>query len=365
MEKIRVKYFDGKSSKGHHAALSLLDGVWVIEYLDKELNTELISWDVNKIESYQSSTQIIRFKYGEFPQQVIECSPEVYASLAKHYPQIKIIDRNFVWIFKRGTKAIIGLTLVFVTVMTCIYFFVLPPAAEFIAGQIPMKYETELGQTIYENSTKHTQINDSLTHWVNDFSKHIQFDTPYPIHITVVNEDVINAYAIPGGEIVVYSGIIQAMENKEELAALLAHEVSHIHYRHSLKSISRSLSGYLFMSFVFGDISGITAVLAEHSQTFANLGYSRALEEEADRKGLEILKANGISQYGFVNLFKRMKKEHEGEAEASFKYLSSHPMLNERIQYTQKEAETQTSLGESQALDVSWANIKRLAHANE
>lgn len=362
MEKIRVKYFDGKSSKGHNAALSLLDGVWVIEYLDKELNSELISWKVDQIESYQSSTQIIRFKYGEFPQQVIECSPEVYASLAKHYPQIKIIDKNFVWIFKRGTKAILLLTLVFFGLMTCIYFFVLPPAAEIIAGQIPMKYEKELGQSIYESSMEHAEKNDSMTYWVNEFAHHIQFNTHYPIHVTVVNEDVINAYAIPGGEIVVYRRIIQEMENKEELAALLAHEVSHIHYRHSLKSISRSLSGYLFMTFVFGDISGITAVLAEHSQTFVSLGYSRALEEEADRKGLEILKANGISQYGFVNLFQRMNKDHQDEK--TLKFLSSHPMLTERIEYTKQEAQKQTGLGENSDLDNSWAQIKRLAHAD-
>jgi len=359
MEKIRVNYFDGKSSKSYNAALSLLDGVWMIEYLDKELQTQLISWDVNRIESYQSSNKLIRFKFGEFPQQVIECSPEVYASLAKHYPQIKIIDRNFVFIYKSGIRVILGLTLAFIAIMAGIYFFVLPPAAELLAGQIPRKYEMQLGQSIYESNMAEAHKNDSLTYWVNDFTKHIDFKTDYPIHITVINEDVINAYAIPGGEIVVYSKIIQEMQNKEELAALLAHEVSHIHYRHSLKSISRSLSGYLFLSILFGDVSGIAAVIAENSQAFITLDYSRSLEEEADKKGLEILAHNHISQYGFVNLFERMKKERNDQA--MDKFLSSHPLMNERISYTQKVAEKQTQLQENKALDESWAQIKRLS----
>ena len=359
MEKIRVNYFDGKSSKSYSAALSLLDGIWMIEYLDKEFQTQLISWDVNGIESYQSSNQVVRFKFGPFPQQVIECSPEVYTSLAKHYPEIKIIDSQFTWIFTKGVKVILGLTLAFIGILVGIYFLVLPPAAEFLAGQLPRKYEMQMGQSIYKTQMEHAIVNDSLTYWVNDFVKHIDFKTDYPIHITVINEDVINAYAIPGGEIVVYSKIIQEMQNKEELAALLAHEVSHVHYRHSLKSISRSLSGYLFLSVLFGDVSGVAAIIMENSQALVTLNYSRSLEEEADRKGLEILESNHISQYGFVNLFERMKKERNDEQ--FDKFLSSHPLMNERISYTQKVAEKQTDLQENKALDESWSHIKRLA----
>jgi beta-barrel assembly-enhancing protease len=359
MQKIRVNYYDGKSSKAHKAALALLEGVWTIEYLDQELNTQLISWDVNHIESYQSSTDLIRFKYGEFPQQVIECNTEAYNSLAKQYPQIKIIDKNLSWLLKKGTKGIITLTFVFIGLLLCLYFFALPPFAEFIAGQVPLKLENQLGESIYESSIKEESINDSLTYWVNDFAHHIKFNTNYPIQITVVKHNEINAYAIPGGHVVVYDRIVQEMENKEELAALLAHEVSHVHYRHSLKSISRSLSGYIFISFLFSDINGITSLIVENSQLIANLSYSRSLEEEADKKGLEILKTNGISQYGFVNLFERMKKEQKGEQMNQL--LSSHPMMNERISYTKNIAQNQNRVLENEKLDQSWANIKRLA----
>ena len=363
MEKIRVNYYDGKSSKVHKAALSLLEGIWAIEYLDQNLQIQLISWNVDQIESYQSSKTLIRFKYGAFPQQVIECSPAVYDSLSKHYPQIKIGDRNLSWLLKKGTKAVIGLTLAFIGLMACLYFFALPPFAEFLAGKVPLKLEQQLGESIYKSSIQNEKVNDSLTFWVNNFAKHIDFKTNYPIQITVVEQDEINAYAIPGGHLVVYKRIIQEMENKEELAALLSHEVSHVHYKHSLKSISRSLSGYIFMSFLFSDVSGITAVIAENSQLIMNMNYSRSLEEEADKKGLEILKNNGINQYGFVSLFERMQKEEKGEQLS--KILSSHPLMNERIDYSKNIANKQENLVENTKLDNSWANIKRLAGSND
>ncbi|MBC7485341.1 MAG: M48 family metallopeptidase [Cytophagaceae bacterium] len=363
MDKIRVNYYDGKSSKGYSAELSLLDDIWVIEYLNKDSISEVVKWEIGKVESYQSSDKLIRFKYGEFPQQIIECDAATYEALSKHYPQIKIIDRNFVWILKKGPKMIVGLTLCFIGIMICIYFFVLPPVAELIAGQIPMEYEEKLGQSVYEANMEGLEKNDSLTLLINQFAKEIHFNTNYPIHITVVNVDQLNAYAIPGGEIVVYRKILQEMENEEELAALLAHEVSHVHYRHSLKSISRSLSGYIFLSFLFGDISGLTSVIVENSHSMINLNYSRSLEEEADKKGLEILEANHISQYGFVNLFERMKKEQKDEE--YLKYLSSHPQLNERIVYSKGIAQQQKNLIENPALNKTWADIKRLSHSND
>lgn len=363
MDNISVHYFDGKSSRGYNAVLSLLDGIWIIEYINNDFTTEIVEWEIDKVESYQSSNKLIRFKYGAFPQQVIECDFVAYEALSRNYPQIKIIDRNFAWLLKKGSKAIIGLTLLFFGLMLLSYYFVLPPVAEFAAGQIPMEYEQQLGQSVYNANMVGLEQNDSLTFLVNQFAKNIRFNTNYPIHITVVNVDQLNAYAIPGGEIVVYRKIIQEMENKEELAALLAHEVSHVHYRHSLKSISRSLAGGIFISFLLGDISGITTVIAENSQAMINLNYSRSLEEEADKKGLQILADNHINQYGFVNLFERMKKERKDQEYDQF--LSSHPLLNERITYSKKIAEEQKNIGENPALNDAWADIKRLADSNE
>lgn len=365
METIAVTYYDGQSSRNYQAQLQTISQTtWRISYTDKDGMLQHALWEVDKVEGHQSGTDLIRLKYGEYPSQMIECGQETYSLLTTHYPQLKTEDHHFVWLLKKGPKVIIGLTAVFIGLMLLIYFFVLPPLAEFMAGQIPVEYEEQLGESVYQSHLEYMDVNDSLTYWTNDFAKHMDFHTEYPIHITVVNLDMVNAYALPGGEIVVFSGILKEMENKEELAALLAHEVSHVHYRHSLKTISRNLSGYLFMSLLFGDISGVTATIAENSHALSSMQYSRKLEEEADKKGLEILSTNHLSQYGFVHLFERLKKQ--GDAPEYLQFLSSHPMIDERIHYSKEIAEHQQNLEASNPmLDEDWMNIKRLAHAEE
>ena len=101
--------------------------------------------------------------------------------------------------------------------------------------QIPIGLETKLGEAMYENVISQFNKDDSLTHKVNDFVKEIDFKTDYAVEITVVKEDKMNAFALPGRHIIVFDKIISNMKTKEELAALLAHEVAHVHYRHSLK----------------------------------------------------------------------------------------------------------------------------------
>ena len=129
------------------------------------------------------------------------------------------------------------------------------------------------------------ETDEEMTALVNEFAANIEFNTEYPINITVVNENVVNAFAIPGGQIVVFDGLLSKMTCKEELAALLAHEVAHVHHRHSLKSMCKSLAGALFVSLVFGDAEGISSILVENSNALMDLSYSRKLELEADNKG--------------------------------------------------------------------------------
>lgn len=115
---------------------------------------------------------------------------------------------------------------------------------------IKPKTETELGEKMYQSMMQSETIDHRRTKLLQEFAQSMQLSSTYPIKVTVVKSKEINAYAIPGGNIVVYTGILKAMKSPDELAALLGHETAHINDRHSLKSILRSAATGLIVSVV-------------------------------------------------------------------------------------------------------------------
>ncbi len=127
------------------------------------------------------------------------------------------------------------------------------------------------------------------------------------IRITVVNDNTVNAFALPGGRIVVYSALLKEIGSYPELAALLSHEFTHVNNRHSTKSIFRNLGSKVFLGLLFGKFGSVTAVLVDHADNLKSLKYSRKLEKEADIEGLAIIgKERDRSEwlYRFIYTFK-------------------------------------------------------------
>jgi predicted Zn-dependent protease len=210
------------------------------------------------------------------------------------------------------------------------YVWLLPAIATYGAKVFPKDYEIELGQKMYASVLEGEQIDSSKTLAINHFFNQLNIEKSYPVKITVVNSNVTNAFAMPGGGIVVYDAILNNMNSPEQLAALLAHEYSHVELKHATRNLFRTLSGYLFLSIVFGDMSGVGGILIENAHQLRNLSYSRALETEADNSGLKVLKENKLNPKGMIDLFELLKKESDGVQVNEL--ISTHPDLDNRIQ---------------------------------
>ena len=121
-----------------------------------------------------------------------------------------------------------------------------------------------------------------------------------------------------------------------ELAALLAHEGTHVAERHSTRMLMRQLASYVFISMLIGDASAIVAVVAENADNIRNLSYTRGLEEDADRHGMERLHARGVDPQGMVELLKLLNEEAM-EIPQAMQFLSSHPLTQDRISTAETE----------------------------
>jgi Zn-dependent protease with chaperone function len=218
--------------------------------------------------------------------------------------------------------------LVLLIILVLLYFYGLPWVAGKMANRFPVSYEKKLGEQMYQSMKGSFVIDKERTKYINEFFRQLNIPSKYSIQITVVKSNEVNAFAIPGGHIVVYTGILKGMKSYEELAALLTHEFTHIENRHTLKNLFQQFSSSIFFSMLFGNLDGVSSVLINNADGLKDLSYGRSLETESDENGALLLAQRNIDCKGFIQLFKLL--QHDAGQEPP-EYLSSHPNLDNRI----------------------------------
>jgi len=159
-----------------------------------------------------------------------------------------------------------------------------------------------------------------------------------------LRDPVPNAFALPNGSIYINTGLLALLDDEDQLAAVLAHEVTHVSRRHTYlrnRSIRKKMLAINIINTIgtwtpIGGPAGLAinliATISPLMLAISILGYSREQEKEADLEGLKVATAAGFAPEGMTNSFKAMQKDIEGEQLNSF--YSDHPKLQERINYT-------------------------------
>ena len=203
-----------------------------------------------------------------------------------------------------------------------------------LAKRISIEQELQLGERMFESIRGQLKLtstgprHDAVALLGGRLTKGSKFR--YRFH--VAEDDTINAFAVPGGIIVVHTGLIAATRSAEELAGVLAHEVQHIEQRHSLTGIIKQLGLSGLWLLIGGDATGI---LGSAAVELTSLRFSRDAETQADAGGFDALVAAGIDPRGMPQFFVVMR---EREKVVPPPFLSTHPgsaereaMLRERL----------------------------------
>jgi Zn-dependent protease with chaperone function len=156
---------------------------------------------------------------------------------------------------------------------------------------------------------------------------------------TVVKNTDANAFALPGGRVVIFSGLLMKARNAEEVAGVVAHEIAHVTLRHHVRALIKNAGLSVLAGILAGDASSFGAVLVDSASSLSSLSYSRDFEVEADLRGREYLIAASIDPAGMVSFFESLLAD-ESETlrglEENLSILSTHPATKERIERLKK-----------------------------
>ena len=355
-------YYDGESARRHDASIELTPHalILIIEKGNGGGGRERLSWDYSEITQSQGfhegepvrlerGDEALVIKEGGFVLSLSEIAPLFSPRFSS--PEGK--GRNLVWIpVLTALTAVIGLSA---------YFWAIPRVASIAAGSVPASVEerlgasfvSELGAVYKECAAEAAQ--GPIDRIVGTLSSALP-DNPYRFKVHIFKNSSINAFAAPGGHIVVLTGLIEASKTPEELAGVIAHEMQHILKRHATKRMFEEMSAGVLFSFIFGDAKGASGAL----RAAGGLRYSRMLEEEADRGGAELLVNAGVNPEGMISFFENLRRGGDGAGDMEFlRYISTHPLTKERIEYIRAHIEGMPEESVPLLSDVDWEAVRR------
>ncbi len=290
--------------------------------------------EVRLQQHFFGSGQVRLEKDGENPQMLLVPRDPFFRALRQVDPGMakKLPDRHR---HKMRVVLPISASLAVVGITTILYLYGIPAAASLLASKVPISWEEHLGQATVEKLAPPDKrcLDPNLNQFMEEMITTLTAALPripYTFRVIVVDDPRVNAFAAPGGFIVIFRGLLERTQTPEELAGVVGHELQHILHRHPTRALLQQASTGLLLVALTGDVKGAMSFGLEGARILGTLRYSRELEETADLEGMRMLLASGVDPRGMIMFFEKMSQDGEKSSEIPT-YLSSHPDAESRI----------------------------------
>ena len=182
----------------------------------------------------------------------------------------------------------------------------------------------------------------------------------------IIASPVENAFALPGGKIVIFTGLIQNAAIPEEVFGVIAHEIAHVEKRHGLQRVLKQLGIFFFLQLLLQDWNELSRVVVQNMIVLNELSFSREMETEADLFAIYLMNKANISPKYLSSFFKKILKEEEAlktktTKNTNFEWLSTHPLTSKRIKFIEEQIKEKKNHHQKfiRIKDWNWNTFKR------
>ena len=256
---------------------------------------------------------------------------------------------------------LLGMAIVSVLCLIGGYYALIAIAKASIVA-VPVSVDTKIGKLALESleleGTRVTDkvIVDAVQEMVSRLEPHSELKG-LTFEVRVMDSPEVNAFCLPGGKMVVYTGLLKKAKTAEQVAGVLSHEMAHAIKRHGLQRITESLGIVVAIELMIGDVGGLVAIGVELGKSAALTSYSRELETEADIVGVQLLHAAAIDPLELAGFFEMLKDEGN-DLPAAMRWLSTHPEHEARIA-TVRGALAKLGAQEYRPLAIDWDDVQQ------
>ena len=221
----------------------------------------------------------------------------------------------------RGTMAVLIAISVCISVVAGVVIF----APEALARRMPMEWERRIGAAyelpVAATRCENPRIRAALDSMLDRLDPKARADG---LRLDLVNVDMANAVALPGGRMVLFDGMLDEADDPDAVAGVIAHEVAHVRRRHVAAAMVRELGLNTVVMLMGG------GAVAGNAGGLLSLRYSRAAESEADADAIATLKRAGISPRPTADMFRRLSREAGEGSTSALEFMQSHPLSRGR-----------------------------------
>ncbi len=351
MLKASARYFDGNSSRVRAVTLDVTD---VDLMVTDELGSELARWPLEALrdETHPPSEVELNLSISsDHEARIIVEETDFIKALVQMCPLIRKRRKGP----PGWWKPVAAWTAAVVISVTLFFIYGLPLLSYQIASLVPYETRAKIGEEVegaiirqFKSRPKNKSEEQkdpvckgkagqqALEKLLAQFTALSDVDMP-PVKVTVIDSKLPNAFAIPGGWVIIMSSLLDIAEDPNALAGILAHEFGHVEHKHPMSLFVTNIGIAALFSVALGDVSGgtIIAFLGQHA---AGAAYSRDYEQDADNRSISLMRELGYDIAPLIPLFEKL-----GEKTPDMGILSvfaSHPDMDERVKALQEAGQT-------------------------
>lgn len=324
-------YFDGRMPQRQPVAVRVMrDGLAIIFDVGGSRR-----WTYEQFRQTQGAQagEPVRFEHGgDSPEVLIVPDVTILAAIRE---TAMTRGRRFHPPARRGrwVAATLATAVAILALGWVLYLWGIPALADAVAARLPVAWEAQLGAAVVDNLVPPTRrcTGRSQQAALEQIFALLTASGPAAVYrytLIVSAEDAPNAFAAPGGYVVVTLGLLRLSDRPEEIAGVMAHEIQHVVHRHGTKLLVRELSMRAMVSLATGDLGGLGSAM-QAARTLGTLRYRRADETAADRDAVPLLAAARIDPRSLVVMLQKLRRASAGPALPP--YLSTHPAVEDRI----------------------------------